>query len=340
MMVVAQRLPMNTHDSFGYDAMPTVRSWRSALPHRTILASVVIFSVIIVLHLNSNLKDNEQLQSLIPHQSPIVIDPPRDCSIPPPKPRNMPPTIVASYPGSGARMTWKLIRAVTGIMTGNDNNQNGLTNKGQVVTIKTHYPSECCSNSVTFTPLLDIDQSVILLRNPMNALPSYHNRVYEKDQELENHSTRAPIEAWIKWRDQNFEEELAAWSQMIRFWMEHHTNEHRRIITYEKLVEVKSGPRELHQLSRFVMRGKELSVPKEDIPCVWDYMVNIRADEGTSKSSKRLSGPIERSYTADQLRQMIVELKVLQNLYPRQLGEILERYLRTLYESQEPIGSQ
>jgi len=88
------------------------------------------------------------------------------------------------------------------------------------------------------------------------------------------------------------------------------------------------------------MRGKGLlSVPKEDIPCVWDYMVNIRADEGTSQSSKRSSGPIERSYTADQLRRMVDELKVLQNLYPDQLGDILERYLRKLYGRQESIDT-
>lgn len=46
----------------------------------------------------------------------------------------------ASYPGCGARMTWNLIEALTGLWTGDDwdNNHRGK----RVVTVKTHYPHD------------------------------------------------------------------------------------------------------------------------------------------------------------------------------------------------------
>jgi len=319
--------------------MPTARFRRPTRQYVIILASTVIFMGIVGLRWNPNPENHRQLQSTIPDQSPVAIDPPRDCSISHPQPRTMLPTIIASYPGSGAKMTWKLTRAITGIMTGDDFNHNGLVSQGQVVAVKTHHPAECCSDPDLFTPLSHVDQSVLLLRHPMNALPSYHNFFYEIEYKLENHSTRAPVDAWIEWRDQFFEEHLATWIHVVKFWMEHHTDEHRLVITYENLVQEKTGPSELYRLGRFVMRGNDLAGPEEDVPCVWDYTVNTRADEGTRKSSKRSDGPSERPYSDDQLKRMIDELKALKDLYPDQLGEITQGYLRTLYRSQKVIRS-
>ena len=119
--------------------------------------------------------------------------------------------------------------------------------------------------------------------------------------------------------------------------MKHHTYEHRLIITYENLVQSETGPNELYRLGRFVMRGDDLAGPEEDIVCVWDYIVNTRADEGTRKASKRSGVPMVRPYSALQLARMVYELKSLKDSYPGQLGPIIEGYLRTLYRSQEPI---
>ena len=46
----------------------------------------------------------------------------------------------ASYPGCGARMSWNLIEALTGLWTGDDwdNNHRGK----RVVTVKTHFPHD------------------------------------------------------------------------------------------------------------------------------------------------------------------------------------------------------
>ena len=190
-MAATSRLPRNYNGNSGYEATatPPARSRRSTAEYLTLLAATAILIGLAGMQRSPILENHRQLDSSIPDPSPIVIEPPRDCSIPRPEPRMMSPTIIASYPGSGAKMTWKLTRAVTGIMTGDDFNHNGLVSLGQVVGIKTHYPSECCSDPVSFKPLLNVDQSVLLLRHPMNALPSYHNFVYEQEHKLENHST-------------------------------------------------------------------------------------------------------------------------------------------------------
>ena len=51
----------------------------------------------------------------------------------------IPPTWQASTPGSGSRMTWSLIEALTGIRTNNDYNSQERGYE-RVVAVKTHYP--------------------------------------------------------------------------------------------------------------------------------------------------------------------------------------------------------
>jgi len=337
MIAVANRLSRNNNIN-GYDTLTK--------HHRTIVRLISFLVILLTLHGiiagRSNLsqeRQHRQLESSLapPENNNVVVEPPRDCSISRPEPRSMKPTMIASYPGSGAKLTWKLTRAVTGVMTGDDFNHNGLVGKGQVVGIKTHYPSECCSNIDAFTPLLLVDQSVLLLRHPMKAIPSYHNFMYERENGLKNHSTRAPLETWIEWRDANFDEQLTAWISLVKFWMGHHSNEQRLITTYEKLIEKETGPKEIYRLGHFVMRGDGLASPEEDIVCLWDYIVNTRADENTRRSSKRQGDPSLRPYTEEQLNTMLNELKTLKNLYPGEFTSVIEEYLSTIYRSQESM---
>ena len=48
----------------------------------------------------------------------------------------------ASYPGSGALLSWELICAITGFMTSDDvTDLNDLSKNGLVVAVQTHYPT-------------------------------------------------------------------------------------------------------------------------------------------------------------------------------------------------------
>lgn len=119
-------------------------------------------------------------------------------------------TYAASYPGCGARMTWNLVEALTGFVTGDDWNNNGLGSN--VVTVKTHYPQ---SNGI----LVDFDDQIqrvfIVIRNPMKSIPSFFNHIYEMRNHLPVHSERAPLEEWIKWRNAYVDTEIAEYKKFI-----------------------------------------------------------------------------------------------------------------------------
>jgi hypothetical protein len=119
-------------------------------------------------------------------------------------------TYAASYPGCGARMTWNLVEALTGLETGDDWNNNGRGE--EVVTVKTHYPQ---SNGI----LVEFDDKIkrvfLVIRNPMKSIPSFFNHIYEMRNHLPVHSERAPLEEWLKWRDAYLDLEIAEYMKFI-----------------------------------------------------------------------------------------------------------------------------
>ena len=64
-----------------------------------------------------------------------------ECRVPPALPPHQPiaPVFAASYPGSGAKMSWNLITGLTGVQTGDDWLLNDVE-WNQAVTVKTHFP--------------------------------------------------------------------------------------------------------------------------------------------------------------------------------------------------------
>ena len=82
-------------------------------------------------------------------------------------------TYAASYPGCGARMTWNLVEALTGLETGDDWNNNGRGE--EVITVKTHYPQ---SNGILVEFDEKIQRGFIVVRNPMKSIPSFFNHIY------------------------------------------------------------------------------------------------------------------------------------------------------------------
>lgn len=127
----------------------------------------------------------------------------------PPRP-GTPVTYAASYPGCGARMSWNLVEALTGLETGDDWNNNGRGDA--VVTVKTHYPQ---SNGVRVEFDGRIQRAFIVIRNPMHSIPSFFNHIYEVRNHLSVHSERAPVEDWIKWRDAYLETEISEYKKFI-----------------------------------------------------------------------------------------------------------------------------
>uniref|UniRef100_A0A7S4V3C2 Sulfotransferase domain-containing protein n=1 Tax=Ditylum brightwellii TaxID=49249 RepID=A0A7S4V3C2_9STRA len=193
------------------------------------------------------------------------------------------PCFSASYPGSGAKMTWLLIEAITGLQTHNDITFEG---KQHAVTTKTHYPSK-------EGHLLDghetVPRAIVVLRQPLNALPSYFNYLYEMENQLENHSTRAPIEAWIKWRDTYLQQELEAWRNFVDYWMQKYTPVNRLLASFEKLTDDVMGPAETTRVAEFLSRSEGVhTCPPELIPCVWHKVVKYKDSNSSGNEGRRL----------------------------------------------------
>ena len=303
-----------------------------------------------------------QVQAQIPGQGQVSVEqfepqpfpqqqdanlPPPGCTkapkIPAPKQEPLRPTMIASYPGSGARLSWKLIRAITGYMTSDDAvDTDDLSKKGVVVAIKSHYPAHGSTDEI-FMPFAKVDRSVLLLRNPLKSMPSLLSYLYERENNLENHSTRVPLEKWIEWRDQHFQKELMSWVHHTLFWMEHNSKGDTLVISYENLVDKNNGPMEYAKLGGFLSEssGKKLAQSPDDIPCVWDFIVNSRGDtstNGKTPQSHRV-GPKVYPFTDEQIDTIVHYLESLAKLYPDELGSLMEGYINDAFTLKEKLHS-
>lgn len=256
----------------------------------------------------------------------------KKCEVKRPNLKPTPPTLTSSYPGSGAKVTWKLIRSITNLMTGDDYDHNGQSHARQAVSIKTHYPSHTPYD--VFGPFANIDRAILLLRNPMNAIPSYHNYLFEVENKLVNHSTRAPVEAWLKWRDEHFETELERWREHTQWWMERYDYWHRLVVSYEELTSAGSGPKVMGEIGEFLLYHPEVAettvTDPEELKCLWDAIVNRNAGEGTRAVSKRAGGPVSYPYTDEQLRKMEDVVERLRERWIGPLGGLMSEYLVTI----------
>lgn len=186
-------------------------------------------------------------------------------------PHPVTPTFTASYPGSGAKMTWNLIEALTGLVTGDDFQLNGHQN---MVSIKTHFPSH---EGREIPGAENVPRAVLLVRHPLYSIPSYYNYLYEMENNLENHSTRAPLEAWVQWRNDNFDRQLQVWRRHTEYWMDHYSKTNRLVVAYENLTDDEMGPVETTRIAEFLSRSDGVDVrDAEEIPCVWFKVVKYK----------------------------------------------------------------
>eukprot|EP00547_Thalassionema_nitzschioides_P002193 CAMPEP_0194213632 /NCGR_PEP_ID=MMETSP0156-20130528/14359_1 /TAXON_ID=33649 /ORGANISM="Thalassionema nitzschioides, Strain L26-B" /LENGTH=610 /DNA_ID=CAMNT_0038941709 /DNA_START=55 /DNA_END=1884 /DNA_ORIENTATION=+ len=131
-------------------------------------------------------------------------------------------TLFASYPGAGMRLTWQMTEGASGIQVGDDFFYSGKM--GGIV--KTQYPHP----EGIWSYGKNMDQVILLIRNPRWNIPSYHTLLFELeyahdyvvayDNVFTAFTRRAPMDNWMKWRDYRFEDEIALWGYYIDFWME------------------------------------------------------------------------------------------------------------------------
>lgn len=247
------------------------------------------------------------------------------------------PTYQASFPGSGARMTHELIRALTGIAISTDHAYAVETDRHRhSVAVKTHYPDP---NGV---PLDEFDEqfhgAVLVVRHPAKAIPSFFNFWYERVNHLANHSTRAPLEEWIKFRDTSLVRQLQHYQQHMDFWMNKYEENRDKllVVTYEDLTDDVKGPETTARIAEFLSKAEGVqTVPPEAIECIWKKVVKYE-DIGIKLKygSHRKGGPKNNPYTDIQLyalQLMMQEQRIKFQNHP-EMVEIMNRYISEMTE--------
>jgi len=288
-------------------------------------------------------------------------------------PKAVPPTFTASYPGSGAKLTWNMIRMITGIYTGDDFDHDGLVQAGQVVSIKTHYPAHGSpeeNEAFHRLPHDSIDNAVLLLRNPLTALPSHHNYIHEMKYHLKSHSTKAPVREWIKWRDIAFDIEMKKWVNHTKYWLDNYNIPEKRLLLlpFEALTDETDGPYQLRRLGDFLATVhpdiRQGMVPPTKIPCVWNHFVKEQVPgespilrgraialfyAGTTESLAEQEGDYDNeedpvyTYTPQQLETMLQALSKLKESQDSKFPEIsalLQQYMEEVFQAKVDAESK
>jgi hypothetical protein len=141
-----------------------------------------------------------------------------------PSPEGSTKTLLTSYPGSGKRFTWTLVKALTNSEVADDWNFSEKLNFDPIM-VKTSFPHK----EGTWSFGDQMDQVILLVRNPRWAIPSYHNMRYELDYAADwassyvrvpfTYTDRPAILNWLQWRNANFGYEMNNWAYQIDFWM-------------------------------------------------------------------------------------------------------------------------
>lgn len=107
-----------------------------------------------------------------------------ECELSPARYSNAPirPVLLASYPGSGSQMTRILISQLTHIQT--KSMWDPSDQRDRAVAIKTHYPFSGGDEYLALTEDIQFDRAILILRSPLQAIPSFFNQLYERRHNL------------------------------------------------------------------------------------------------------------------------------------------------------------
>jgi len=206
-------------------------------------------------------------------------------------------TLFASFPGSGMRITWQQTEGITGIQVGDDFHLGGADAYDKSGIIKTQYPHI----EGIWSYGGNLDQTILLIRNPRWAIPSYHTLLAEIDYAhdwqtayeylFSTFFTRAHVADWKNWRDYRFHEEVNLWVLFIDYYMENGT-QYWMDFDYER-----NG-----QWPFKFLNDTEKAAHLKDPHCVYDIDCFPKAIISYENLTDPLTGPDEVTKIADALR--------------------------------------
>ena len=171
---------------------------------------------------------------------------------------------LSSYPGSGAKLGWNLVQALSGHVTGDEHMLNGAA-LDHVVSIKSHWPHPRGSPKVD-DMIESVPRAVLLLRHPMNSVATFFTYLHER----EHGDVMPSLEDWMEWRNTHAAEQIDIWAHHVDYWLSHYDVDHRLIISYEGLTDYEGGVPTARALAKFLNGGNGVTtIEDESVPCVW-----------------------------------------------------------------------
>ena len=241
-----------------------------------------------------------------------------------------------AFPGSGSRMTYELVEALTGFTISNDHNYAVDPRVRQkVVSVKTHYPNRNGISLEEFDD--DFKGAILVVRNPIKAIPSFFNFWYERMNHLENHSVRAPKEEWIAYRDANLAEQLKSWKKHMDYWLKKYQDDRSKLLVlpYEYITHNTAGPVYAMKLAKFLDSAEGVHVDLEKVACLWHHSVKYM-DEGEDIELRSVrKGSTATPYTHSQFAavQKVLQEQKWKYQHDEEVHKIMDQYLRHLAHS-------
>ena len=262
------------------------------------------------------------------------------------------PVLLASYPGSGTEMTRHLISQLTGLRTASI--FAGAEAQSRVAAVKTHYPVKN-GGKAEFADLVgryDFVRAVLLLRNPLHAIPSFFNSLYEMQHNLPTHTTRGTEADWLEFRSNGgLALYMDEYERFVVFWMDGYKG--RLLVTsYESITNPRSGVKQTAKIGRFLDKIDGVSLCDEaQYQCYWEKVVNhgrLRSEERAADGeggrpplefllqSVKRKGAWRRPYTRRELEVVLASLERLRDRYGDdvQFVGIIERYMLAVSETE------
>jgi len=269
--------------------------------------------------------------------------------------------VLVAYPGTGKRLGWHILQALTGRVAGDDwdLSHNGV----DVTTMKSSYPHK----EGRWAWESKMDFSMLMVRNPYHTLQAYQNIRHELEysvnwiksfSRVKNvYTATSPVEEWIIWRDSLFEKELKAWGSFIEFWMNggHLTGDPvdshceddmvdctpRLVIQYEKLLnsDTEEGRREFNKIGEVLGTNKFELVAAGAEPCIHQTILETPEDYELNREK---FGPPDsaKSFTHFQIAEIIEEVQRLILLYENETSSVAVDLVAALDEYETDLGKE
>jgi hypothetical protein len=235
------------------------------------------------------------------------------------------PIWTPGFPGSGATLFRTIVETMTGLATDSTYFENNPRPPATCIGFAPIRITDCplssnCPGPInpkalkTNQVIVHHESSIMLVRNPQFAIPSYLNKEWEKENPaLSQKQPQAPEPWWNTKRNEQMEDLLRQWERSIVQWTSREADLFppvSLVVSYERLTSPHYGPHVLERMVkelrnanspvRVVFANATISNP-EIYHCLWSLLVAEKEDIIQS-SSKRTYQP---GYTKEEQAQLL-----------------------------------